>query len=88
MDTVYVYNLADVSFLLERFFGFDEAAFWSVVRKQLDAYAQSGVTELSRIDRLASDSAELTVESLLKKKILDGARLDFFEHRIRNPLHG
>jgi siderophore synthetase component len=87
MDTVYVYNLADLSFLLERFFGFDEATFWRVVRKQLQVYAQLGVTEPSRIDRIASDGPEIAVESLLKKKILDGARLDFFEHRIRNPLH-
>lgn len=88
MDTVYVYNLADLSFLLERFFGFDDEAFWAVVRKQLKTYELSGITERARIDRIGADRPEIVVESLLKKKLLDGARLDFFEHRIRNTLRG
>jgi siderophore synthetase component len=88
MDTVYVYNLADLSFLLERFCGFAEGRFWSVVREHLRAYELSKITEKSRIDRIASDSPEVIVESLLKKKLLDGGVLDYFEHRACNPLHG
>jgi 3,4-dihydroxybenzoyl-citryl-spermidine/N-citryl-spermidine--spermidine ligase len=86
MDTVYVYNLADLSFLLERFCSFSEDRFWGAVRKHLLAYAQSGVTPQARIDRLASESAKIIVESLLKKKILDGGVLDYFEHTIENTL--
>jgi siderophore synthetase component len=88
MDCVYVYNLADLSFLLERFFGFREQDFWNVVRAQLRRYERSGVTEKARIDRIGSDSAEIIVESLLKKKLMNGALLDCFEHRARNTLNG
>lgn len=87
MDCVYVYNLADLSFLLARFFEFSEEDFWTVVRKHLRDYEASGVTDKARIDRVASDSSEITVESLLMKKIRNGAKLDFFEHQIRNTLH-
>jgi 3,4-dihydroxybenzoyl-citryl-spermidine/N-citryl-spermidine--spermidine ligase len=86
MDCVYVYNLADLSFLLARFHGFPEERLWSLVRAQLDAYASSGVTDRSRIERIASTEPEIIVESLLTKKIMDGGVLDYFEHSIRNTL--
>lgn len=86
MDCVYVYNLADVAFLIERFFGFSDEEFWRAVRAKLAEYERSGITDQARIDRVASDSAEIIVESLLKKKILDGGVLDYFEHSIRNTL--
>lgn len=86
MDCVYVYNLTDLSFLIARFHGFPEERFWSLVRAQLDAYATSGVTDGSRIARIASTEPEIIVESLLTKKIMDGGVLDYFEHSIRNTL--
>jgi siderophore synthetase component len=88
MDCVYVYNLADLSFLCARFFALPEAAFWSVVREELADYARAGVTDAARIAAVASDSPEIVVESLLTKKVRNGGLLDFFEHRIRNTLHG
>ncbi len=86
MDTVYVYNLAELSFLLERHGSFTEERFWDVVRSQLQMYAQSGITEQTRITRLGCDSPEVVVESLLKKKFMNGDVLDFFEHTVPNPL--
>lgn len=85
-DTVYVFNLADVSFLLERFHGFSEAEFWKVVRTQLDAYAASGVTDAARIASLDSDKSPIIVESLLTKTINRGGTLDYYEHEVRNTL--
>ncbi|HEX5657968.1 MAG TPA: IucA/IucC family protein [Polyangiales bacterium] len=88
MDCVYVYNLADVSFLFARYFALPEQAFWDAVRRQLHDYAHAGITDSARIEEVDSDSQEIVVESLLTKKVHDGDLLDFFEHRIRNTLHG
>jgi len=86
MDTVYVFNLADVAFLAERFFGFPEPRFWNLVQRNLRAYAESGVTEPSRIAQVACDEPEIIVESLLTKTIHHGGVLDYFEHTIKNSL--
>lgn len=88
MDTVYVLNLADLSFLLERFHNYSEDQFWSLVRRHLNEYRQSGITDPTRIDKIGAENPEIIVESLLKKKILNGGTLDYFEHTVRNPLHG
>ncbi|MFT4175134.1 MAG: IucA/IucC family protein [Luteolibacter sp.] len=85
-DTVYVFNLAEISFLLERFHGFSEESFWNIVRSKLDAYAASGVTEPSRIASLNADMPRIIVESLLSKTIHRGQRLDYYEHEVLNPL--
>lgn len=86
VDTVYVFNLADVSFLLERFHGFSETAFWNLVSMKLDAYAASGVTEASRIASLEAEKPNIIVESLLTKTIHRGGTLDYYEHEVRNTL--
>jgi siderophore synthetase component len=86
MDTVYVLNLADLSFLLERYHDYPEAKFWNQVRDHLNDYRQSGITDPARIDRVGAGNPSIIVESLLKKKILNGGTLDYFEHTVSNPL--
>lgn len=86
MDTVYVLNLADLSFLLERYHDYSEAQFWNQVRNHLNDYRQSGITSSARIDRIGAENPSIIVESLLKKKILNGGTLDYFEHTVSNPL--
>ena len=86
MDTVYVLNLADLSFLLERYHDYSEAQFWNRVRNHLNDYRQSGITSSARIDRIGAENPSIIVESLLKKKILNGGTLDYFEHTVSNPL--
>lgn len=86
MDTVYVYNLAELSFVLARFCAMPEERFWELVRAELQRYKESGVTARARIDRLCCDATPITVESLLKKKFMNGDVLDFFEHTVPNPL--
>lgn len=86
MDTVYVLNLADLSFLLERYQQYPEAKFWDQVRTHLNNYRQSGITDPARIDRIGAENSNIIVESLLKKKILNGGTLDYFEHIVNNPL--
>ncbi|KZZ40501.1 hypothetical protein A3759_16365 [Thalassolituus sp. HI0120] len=86
MDTVYVLNLADLSFLLERYQQYPEGKFWNRVGHYLEQYRQSGITQPERIDRVGATSKRIIVESLLKKKILNGGTLDYFEHTVNNPL--
>jgi len=86
MDTVYVLNLADLSFLLERYHDYPETKFWNQVRDHLNDYRQSGITDPARIDRIGAENPNIIVESLLKKKILNGGTLDYFEHTVSNPL--
>lgn len=86
MDTIYVFNLADLAFLLERYQGYSEDKFWQQVRHQLKAYADSGVTDLERIRRVGADRPRIIVESLLTKKIKDGGTLDYYEHSVANTL--
>ena len=86
MDTVYVLNLADLSFLLERYHGYSETNFWNQVQEHLNHYRQSGITDPERVDRLGAGNPSIIVESLLKKKILNGGTLEYFEHTVRNPL--
>lgn len=86
VDTVYVFNLADVSFLLARFHGFAETKFWDLVRAKLSAYEASGVTDASRIATLEADKPRIIVESLLTKTIHRGGTLDYYEHEVRNTL--
>lgn len=83
MDTVYVFNLADLGFLLARFYGFAERDFWSLVRRKLATYAASGVTERERIDALDTAAARIVVESLLRKKLRNG---EYCCHTIENSL--
>lgn len=87
MDTVYIFNLADLAFLLERFYGFSDQAFWQLVQNQLAEYALAGVTDEDRLRKVAADQSEIIVESLLKKKIMGGGLLDYYEHTVSNRLH-
>ena len=56
------------------------------MRNHLNDYRQSGITDPALIDRLGAGSSSIIVESLLKKKILNGGTLDYFEHTVSNPL--
>lgn len=87
MDTVYVYNLAELSFLLELHLNFEEETFWRIVHERLDSYERSGVTARARIERIDANTPTIFVESLLTKKVRGGAVLDFFAHEVQNPLH-
>jgi len=78
MDTAYVFNLVDLSFLIERFFDFSEKDFWTKTQSHLDAYRNSGITDSKRIDLVAAD---------VKKKIMNGGTLDWFNHQVANELH-
>lgn len=86
MDTVYVFNLTEVSFLLHRHGILAEARFWHIVRRALDDYAAAGVTDPARSAHIDGEKPRIVVESLLRKTTERGNTLDFFEHEVRNTL--
>lgn len=86
MDTVYVFNLTEVSFLLHRHGHMTEQRFWQLVKSALSHYSTSQLTDKGRIARLTCERPRIVVESLLKKAIAQGKTLDFFEHEVRNTL--
>ncbi|MBX2808865.1 MAG: hypothetical protein KTR20_09580 [Cellvibrionaceae bacterium] len=87
MDTVYVFNLADLAFLVATFYNFSDQAFWQVVNDQLAAYAAADITDKKRLQQIGADSKQIVVESLLTKKISGGDILDYYQHRVSNRLY-
>ncbi|GAA3924191.1 IucA/IucC family protein [Litoribacillus peritrichatus] len=85
VDTLFVFNLTEVSHLLSEAHGFAEAEFWHIVDAQLTAYAQEGHTAPERIAAIPLDAPHIQTESLIKKK-LSGQRAAEFHHTIPNPL--
>ncbi len=86
MDTVYVFNLADLSFLLARFYHFNEKKFWNLLKNKIDNYNEAKITDKKRIKKLGAEKKNIIVESLLKKKIMGGNALDYYEHSVNNRL--
>lgn len=86
MDTVYVFNLADLAFLLERFYGLQDSEFWELLQATLNEYSAAGITSDKRLKKINTHKKYIAVESLLKKKIMNGGALDYYEHSVSNPL--
>jgi siderophore synthetase component len=81
MDTLFIYNLTEVSLLLERFYALPEAAFWKKVENRLAAYAaEHGFSE--RQAMLGHTSREILTESLLARKLFASRRE--LHHRVPN----
>lgn len=83
MDTLFVFNLADVSHLLMQYFGMAEKRFWRAVRLQLDAYATAhGMA--ARQAMFAPFARQIHAESLITSKINPGR--DSYRHLVSNTL--
>ncbi|MCB4456826.1 IucA/IucC family protein [Leisingera sp. McT4-56] len=68
MDTLFVFNLADLSDLLQRHYGLAEATFWCRVRARLDRYAaEHGMQD--RQAAFAPFTPQIRAESLISRKI-------------------
>lgn len=86
MDTVYVFNLTELAFKLNKFHEFSETTFWKMVKDKLNHYEKSNITVPERIKRINANKDQVVVESLLHKKIKGGGFLDFYEHQVTNTL--
>lgn len=69
MDTLFIYNLADLSRLLAEHYDYAEPAFWQRVNHQLRVYNESGVTAPQRLACMPLHSARVATEALLTRKL-------------------
>ncbi|UWR62891.1 IucA/IucC family protein [Phaeobacter inhibens] len=84
MDTLFVFNLADLSDLLQRHFDLPETRFWQRLRDRLDRYAADH-GQAQRMAALAPFAPQIHAESLITRKI-DPDRRGSYRHLIDNPL--
>ncbi|CUH74854.1 Aerobactin synthase [Tritonibacter multivorans] len=83
MDTLFVFNLADLSDLLQRHWGFAESRFWQIVRGCLDSYAEEHGLQ-ARQAMFDPFKRQIHAESLITRK-LDPTR-DSYRHLVPNSL--
>jgi siderophore synthetase component len=81
MDSLFVYNLSEVSHLLEECYGLPEATFWKSVGDRLRRYAREHGLE-GRQSLLKHDAPEILTESLLARKLDPSAAEPF--HKVPN----
>jgi siderophore synthetase component len=86
VDTLFVFNLTELSYLLSKEYKFSETAFWHIVDSQLKVYAEAGHTDPTRIAAIPLDTTLIQTESLIKKKISD-QRAGEYRHTIPNAIH-
>lgn len=84
VDTLFIYNLADLSRLLEEHYGYAETTFWQRLHHHLLAYNDSGITAPQRITAIPLHGARVSTEALLTRKLCAGARE--CRHFTTNPL--
>ena len=83
MDCLFIYCLTEVSLLIETAYGLSEQAFWDLVSELLDSYGEQ-YPDKARLALFAHDSAEISTESLLSRKLFRDRSL--YRHRVPNPL--
>ncbi|OAN14055.1 short-chain isoprenyl diphosphate synthase [Photobacterium jeanii] len=84
VDTLFVYNLAEVSHLFHVCYGFDEETFWALVRQCLDAYAERHPGLSKRLHALNCHAPQVLTESLMTRKLTSSA--DECHHWVPNAL--
>jgi 3,4-dihydroxybenzoyl-citryl-spermidine/N-citryl-spermidine--spermidine ligase len=85
MDTLFVFHLSELSFVLEEQYGFSEENFWKLTREVI-AEHMSNYSELSvRNDQLQHGAPRIYAESLLKKKVKQEV-VGGFRHFVTNAL--
>ncbi|NTS78835.1 hypothetical protein HR060_18495 [Catenovulum sp. SM1970] len=85
IDTLFVFNLADLSLLLEEYYQYPEQAFWQLVHQCFNHYQESGLTNKDRIEQVDIYQPYIKTESLLMKKFSDEPDAEF-HHNVVNPL--
>ncbi|GAA3955883.1 hypothetical protein GCM10022278_13050 [Allohahella marinimesophila] len=69
MDTLFVFNLADLSWLLETHYDMPESLFWQHVRRHLLQHVQTRNTTAERWTAVDVDAGFVPAESLLAQKL-------------------
>lgn len=85
VDTLFVFNLADLAVVLEQHYQFSEQQFWQIVQQHFSRYAQADHCSDARLQHMDITAPTIQTESLIRKKLTDGQE---FHHSIHNPLSG
>lgn len=83
MDTLFVYNLAEISHLLDHCYRLPESRFWQRVEGLLAIYAQEH-DAAGRLALLGCDQLHILTESLMTRKLL--ALKPEYHHTVTNAL--
>ena len=86
VDSVLIYNLCELSWLLEQHYAFGESEFWSTARSVLDDYARSSWNDRERAAQLRLHAPYVHTESLLKARLRAPAEA-LLRHTVPNALH-
>lgn len=85
MDTLFVFHLSELSYLLEEQYEFAETCFWSKVKDGLQGHFERFPALRSINEQLQNTSSHIYVESLLTKK-LQNQEEGNFRHTVSNML--
>ncbi|PJO44788.1 IucA/IucC family protein [Lysinibacillus xylanilyticus] len=85
MDTLFVFHLSELSYLLEEQYRFAEARFWSLVKNGIQKHIERFPSLCSRNEQLQHTSSHIYVESLLTKKVQNQEEGNF-RHIVNNTL--
>ncbi|WP_342558783.1 IucA/IucC family protein [Metasolibacillus sp. FSL K6-0083] len=83
MDTLFVFHLSELSYLLEEQYGLKEMHFWYQVQDGIQRHLERFPSLTSRNEQLQHTSASIYVESLLTKK-LQNQEEGSFRHMVNN----
>lgn len=83
MDTLFVYQLTELSWQLEQHFHFSEQQFWSLVDCAIHDYAARELVPLERLQALRLADPVIATESLLTSKVTGKANC---RHMVNNEL--
>jgi siderophore synthetase component len=86
VDTVLVFNLSELSWLLERAYGFRETEFWRLARGVLGDYRRSRWNDAARAARIGLGTAFVHTESLFKAR-LSAPTNRLLQHVVPSDLH-
>jgi siderophore synthetase component len=86
IDSVLIFNLCELSWLLEQHYAFSESEFWSLVRGVLDDYARSSWNDRERAAQLRLHAPYVHTESLFETRLRTPAEAGL-RHTVPSALH-
>ncbi|MCL5974450.1 MAG: rhizobactin siderophore biosynthesis protein RhsF [Gammaproteobacteria bacterium] len=86
VDTLFVYNLAELANLLLQHYNFTEARFWKILQTEINHYHLNQNTDQDRLERLNLQQKIIATESLLTHKLHFPSAAES-HHLITNPFY-
>jgi 3,4-dihydroxybenzoyl-citryl-spermidine/N-citryl-spermidine--spermidine ligase len=83
MDTLFVFHLSELSYVLEEQYGYSEKKFWKLIWEALSGHLNTFPELIFRHSRLQSASPCIHAESLLRKKVQEDSG-NGFRHTVSN----